>query len=33
MHTEALNEHRWLQRLVGEWMATGEAQMSADQPP
>lgn len=33
MHTEALNEHRWLQRLVGEWMATGEALMSADQPP
>ncbi|CAG9170570.1 hypothetical protein LMG23992_01648 [Cupriavidus laharis] len=33
MNTEALNEHRWLQRLVGEWIATGEAQMSPDQPP
>ncbi len=33
MNTEALDEHRWLQRLVGEWIATGEALMSPDQPP
>ena len=32
MNTEALNEHRWLQRLAGEWIATGEALMSPDQP-
>lgn len=26
-------EHRWLQRLVGEWSVEGEASMGPDQPP
>ncbi|QBY51408.1 DUF1579 domain-containing protein [Cupriavidus oxalaticus] len=32
MKTEAQKEHRWLQRLAGEWMAEGEAVMGPDQP-
>lgn len=32
MKTEAQKEHRWLQRLVGDWIAEGEASMGPDQP-
>ena len=32
MKTEAQKEHRWLQRLVGNWIAEGEASMGPDQP-
>ena len=27
------DEHRWLQKLVGEWTIEGEASMGPDQPP
>jgi hypothetical protein len=30
--TEPHEEHRWLQRLVGEWTFDGEATMGPDQP-
>lgn len=30
---EQLPEHKWLQRLVGEWTFEGEATMGPDQPP
>jgi hypothetical protein len=30
---EAQREHRWLQRLVGEWVVEGECNMGPDQPP
>lgn len=33
MQTETTNEHRWLQKLVGKWMAEGEAMMGPDTPP
>jgi len=26
-------EHRWLQKMVGEWTAEGEGSMGTDQPP
>lgn len=32
MQIEAQKEHRWLQRLLGNWMAEGEAVMGPDQP-
>lgn len=32
MKTEAQKEHRWLQRLLGDWIAEGEATMGPDQP-
>lgn len=32
MNIETTNEHRWLHRLVGNWMAEGEAQMGPDGP-
>jgi hypothetical protein len=33
MHVEPQSEHRWLQRLVGEWTFEGEATMAPDKPP
>src|SRR6185295_16595790 len=34
MHTpEPQQEHKWLQRLVGEWTYEHEASMGPDQPP
>ena len=33
MQAEAQAEHKWLQRLVGEWVFEGEASMGPDQPP
>ena len=30
---EPSQEHRWLQRLVGEWTFDSECQMGPDQPP
>jgi hypothetical protein len=30
---EAQNEHRWLQKLVGDWTYESEASMGPDQPP
>lgn len=30
---EPQKEHRWLQRLVGEWTVEGECSMGPDQPP
>lgn len=30
---EATHEHRWLQRLVGEWTFEGECNMGKNQPP
>ena len=30
---EPQNEHRWLQRLVGEWTFDSECSMGPDQPP
>jgi len=33
MKTEAHKEHRWLQRLVGDWIVEGEAIMGPGQPP
>jgi len=33
MHTEPQKEHRWLQKLVGEWTSEMEASMGPDQPP
>jgi hypothetical protein len=33
MHAEPQQEHKWLQRLVGEWTYETEGSMSPDQPP
>jgi Protein of unknown function (DUF1579) len=33
MKTELQNEHRWLQKLVGDWTYETEALMGPDQPP
>jgi hypothetical protein len=33
MKVEPQKEHRWLERLVGEWTYEGEAIMGPDQPP
>ena len=33
MMAEPTKEHRWLQRLVGEWSFEGECMMGPDQPP
>lgn len=33
MTAEAQKEHRWLQRMAGEWTYEGEAVMAPDQPP
>lgn len=33
MQAEPQNEHRWLERLVGEWTYECEAMMGPDQPP
>ena len=33
MKMEPQKEHQWLQRLVGEWTAEGEATMGPGQPP
>lgn len=30
---EPQKEHRWLQKLVGEWTFEGEAPMGPDKPP
>ena len=32
MNTEPQKEHRWLDRLVGEWTFEGECSMGPDQP-
>lgn len=32
MPAEPQAEHRWLQKLVGDWTYTGEAQMAPDKP-
>jgi Protein of unknown function (DUF1579) len=32
MHAEPQQEHRWLQKLVGEWACEGECSMGPDQP-
>ena len=32
MHIEPQKEHRWLQRLVGDWTFEGECDMGPDQP-
>ena len=33
MHTEPQKEHRWLEKLVGEWTSEMEASMGPDAPP
>jgi hypothetical protein len=33
MESEVLEQHRWLQQLVGEWTMEGEGDMGPDQPP
>jgi hypothetical protein len=33
MNVEAQQEHRWLDRLVGEWSYEAECSMGPDQPP
>jgi Protein of unknown function (DUF1579) len=33
MHAEPQQEHKWLQRLVGEWTYETEGSMGPDQPP
>lgn len=33
MSDEPRNEHRWLDKLVGEWTYEGECVMGPDQPP
>jgi hypothetical protein len=33
MNFEPTREHRWLQKLVGEWTFEGEANCGPDQPP
>ena len=33
MHAQPQREHRWLQKLVGEWTYEHEARMGPDQPP
>lgn len=33
MEVEILNEHRWLQKLIGDWTYEHEMQMEPDQPP
>lgn len=32
-NVEAQKEHQWLQKMLGEWTAEGEAVMGPDQPP
>jgi len=33
MQAEPVQEHHWLQKLVGEWTSEMEAKMGPDQPP
>jgi Protein of unknown function (DUF1579) len=33
MHVEPQAEHRWLQKLLGEWTSEMEASMAPDKPP
>ena len=33
LHTEPQKEHRWLNKLLGEWTSEGEAPMEPDKPP
>lgn len=33
MHTEPRTEHRWLEKLLGEWTVETECIMGPDQPP
>jgi hypothetical protein len=33
MKTEPQQQHRWLEKLVGEWTYTSECDMGPDQPP
>ncbi|GET42746.1 DUF1579 domain-containing protein [Microseira wollei] len=33
MHAQPQQEHRWLDRLVGEWIYETECSMGSDQPP
>jgi len=33
MHTEPQKEHRWLEKLVGEWTSEMEASMGPGEPP
>lgn len=33
MKTEPRNEHKWLQKLLGEWTVEGEVMMEPDSPP
>jgi hypothetical protein len=33
MNVEPQAEHKWLERLVGEWTSEGEGNMGPDQPP
>jgi hypothetical protein len=33
MHAEPQQEHRWLDRLIGEWTYEGECSMGPDLPP
>jgi hypothetical protein len=33
MNPEPQAEHKWLERLVGEWTSEGECSMGPDQPP
>jgi hypothetical protein len=33
MNTEPQNEHKWLQKLVGEWTYESECSMGSDKPP
>lgn len=33
MKSEPLQEHQWLQQLVGEWTGEGEGTMGPDEPP
>ncbi|KQP21508.1 DUF1579 domain-containing protein [Pseudorhodoferax sp. Leaf267] len=33
MEVETLEQHRWLQQLVGEWTMAGEGDMGPGQPP
>lgn len=33
MHAEPQREHRWLDRLIGEWTMQSECMMGPDQPP
>jgi len=33
MQTEPVAQHRWLQRMIGEWTAEGTADAGPDKPP